>query len=159
MIVTEVAIGAVMTAITVTIHALFMAVLFERLRARRLRMDSGWRRSVLIVSVIVWFFLAIAAESWAWAALFYFVGAFQDMETAVYFTTVTYTTLGYGDIVLEPGLRLLGAFAAANGTIVIGWTTALVFLVVQQVYGLHFVTESAAKHPGADAGRGRRRRR
>lgn len=137
MILTELAFGAAMTAITVTIHAFFMAVLFEWLTANKPPVDTGWRRIRMIVGVILWFFFAIAAESWAWAGLFYYLGAFEDMETALYFTTVTYTTLGYGDIVLDPGLRLLGAFAAANGTIVIGWTTALVFLVVQQTYRLH----------------------
>ena len=83
----------------------------------------------------IWFFLAIAAECWLWALLFYTLGAFDEIETALYFSTVTYTTLGYGDVVLGEELRLLAAFAAANGTIIIGWTTAMVFLAVQRIYG------------------------
>lgn len=132
----ELMIGAGMIAVTVAIHAGFMAALIEWGRAHPPRLDSGFRRTGTVAVVVIWFFLAIAVESWAWAGLFYFLGAFDDMETALYFTTVTYTTLGYGDVVLDKGLRLLSAFAAANGTIIIGWTTALVFLTVQRVYEL-----------------------
>ncbi len=132
----ELVIGAGMIAATVSIHALFMAVLIERFRAKPPRLHSSFRRTVAIAAVVVWYFLAIAAESWAWAALFYCLDAFEDMETALYFSTVTYTTLGYGDVVLGKELRLLGAFAAANGTIIIGWTTALVFLAAERVYNL-----------------------
>jgi hypothetical protein len=47
---------------------------------------------------------------------------------------VTYTSLGYGDVVLEKGWRLLGAFEAANGIVMFGWTTALIFFIVQRLY-------------------------
>ena len=40
-----------------------------------------------------------------------------------------------GDVVLGPDWRLLGAFAATNGTIIVGWTTAMIFVAVQRVYG------------------------
>ena len=54
-------------------------------------------------------------------------------ETAHYFSTVTYTTLGYGDVTLEPAWRLLAAFQAANGTIMFGWTTAIVMAVIHRM--------------------------
>jgi hypothetical protein len=136
LIFTELVIGAMMIVATVSIHALFMAVLIERFRAHPPKLHSGFRRTAANTLVVVWFFLAIAAESWTWALLFYYLGGFQDIETALYFSTVTYTTLGYGDVVLGKDLRLLGAFAAANGTIIVGWTTALVFLAAEQVYEL-----------------------
>lgn len=88
-----------------------------------------------LVAVVLWFFLSVCLQCWLWAALFRWLGALGAIEEALYFATVTFTTLGYGDIVLGPEWRLLGAFAATNGTIIIGWTTAMVFLAVQQVYG------------------------
>ena len=47
---------------------------------------------------------------------------------------VTYTTLGYGDIVLHERWRVLASFEAANGIIMFGWTTAIVMAVIRQVY-------------------------
>ena len=136
MILSHLAIGAGMIAATVTIHAAFMMFMTEWFRAHPPTLEKSWHRTGAIVAVILWLFFAIAAECWLWAALFLHLGAFEDLETALYFATVTYTTLGYGDVVLESDLRLLGAFAAANGTIIIGWTTALVFLMAQRVYRL-----------------------
>ena len=69
-------------------------------------------------------------------------GAFDDMEPALYFTTVSYTTLGYGDVTLGPDHRQLAAIYAANGIIMFGWTTALVFAVVQRVYAPIFARQS-----------------
>jgi voltage-gated potassium channel Kch len=89
-----------------------------------------------MVATVLWFFVAIFLECWLWATTLLRVGALSDLETALYFATVTYTTLGYGDIVLGSDWRLLSAFAAANGALVIGWTTALVFLVAGRIYRL-----------------------
>jgi hypothetical protein len=47
---------------------------------------------------------------------------------------VTFTTLGYGDVVLDQQWRLLASFEAANGIIMFGWTTAIVMAVVHHVY-------------------------
>jgi len=57
-----------------------------------------------------------------------------DMETAFYFSMVTFTTLGYGDVVLTGQWRALASIQAANGVIVFGWTTALIFYFIQRIY-------------------------
>jgi voltage-gated potassium channel Kch len=61
------------------------------------------------------------------------VGAISEVETALYFSTVTFTTLGYGDVVLDQRWRLVAAFKAVNGIIIFGLTTAAVIAVVQWV--------------------------
>ena len=53
-------------------------------------------------------------------------------EEALYFSTVTYTTLGYGDVILDERWRLLGSFEAANGIVMFGWTTALIFVAIRR---------------------------
>ena len=58
----------------------------------------------------------------------------QDLETAFYFSMVTFTTLGYGDVVLTGKWRTLASIQAANGVIVFGWTTAMLFVFIQRVY-------------------------
>ena len=57
-----------------------------------------------------------------------------NLETALYFSTVTYTTLGYGDVVLTPPWRVLASLEAANGILLFGWTTAFLFMVVRRIW-------------------------
>ena len=48
------------------------------------------------------------------------LGLFDALEPAVYFALVSFTTLGYGDLLLPDGWRLLGGMAAANGFMTFG---------------------------------------
>jgi choline-glycine betaine transporter len=57
-----------------------------------------------------------------------------SIEEAVYFSFVTFTTLGYGDITLSEGFRVLSGIQALNGIILVGWSTAMIFSVVQHVW-------------------------
>jgi len=61
-------------------------------------------------------------------------GALQKIEAALYFSTVTFPTLGYEDILLDEKWRLMAAFEAANGIILFGLTTAVFVGVVQLLY-------------------------
>ncbi len=56
------------------------------------------------------------------------------MRKSLYFSTVTFTTVGYGDIVLGIEWRQLATFEAMNGWIIFGWTTALIITVVERLY-------------------------
>lgn len=66
-----------------------------------------------------------------WALLYSALGAFNDFETAAYFSGVTFTSLGYGDVVLSGKMRLLAPLQAANGLMMFGITTALFIAAVQ----------------------------
>ncbi len=72
-------------------------------------------------------------EIWVWAGIYLLVGAVEKMEAALYFSMVTFTTLGYGDVLLDERWRLMAVFEAANGIIIFGLTTAVVVAVVQRV--------------------------
>lgn len=67
----------------------------------------------------------------------------EDYESALYFSSVTYTTLGYGDIVLTDGWRLLCGLQAMNGTLLFGWSTALLFLLVQRLWFANLAPETS----------------
>jgi len=90
-------------------------------------------RVSLISAGVLLMFLASLLEAGTWAAVYLAVGAIPDLETALYFSTVTFTTLGYGDITLDAGWRLLASFQAANGTIMFGWSTAIVMAVIHRM--------------------------
>ncbi len=87
-----------------------------------------------IGGVVLLMFLLSLLEMAAWATLYLHVGAVDTFEKALYFSTVTFTTLGYGDILLDANWRLLAAFEAVNGIIIFGLSTAVVVSAVQRIY-------------------------
>jgi hypothetical protein len=94
-------------------------------------------RAVIVSFVTLWMFLAIMLEAWIWALVYLYdplITVLSDLETALYFSMVTFTTLGYGDVVLTGKGRALATIQAANGVIIFGWTTALIFYFIQKVY-------------------------
>jgi Ion channel len=135
----QIALGASMIVVTTVIQGAFTLFGIERLKDHLKRHPTRSRlRSTIKLSVFVlWLFLATVTEVWAWACLYLGLGAIRSLEKAVYFSTVTFTTLGFGDITLEEEWRLLSSFEAANGLLMFGWSTALVFAAVEWVYGDH----------------------
>ena len=132
----QIALGASMIGVTTIIQGVFTLVGIDYLRDHLDRYPARTElRATLELGVFVmWLFLATVTEVWAWALLYVGLGAIETLETAVYFSTVTFTTLGFGDITLDEDWRLLSSFEAANGLLMFGWSTALVFAAVQWVY-------------------------
>lgn len=91
----------------------------------------------MISLLTIWMFLAIVIEAWIWALLYLdnpLITTLPDLETAFYFPIVTFTALGYGDVVLTGQWRTLASVQAANGVVIFGWTTALIFYFIQRIY-------------------------
>jgi voltage-gated potassium channel Kch len=59
---------------------------------------------------------------------------FPDFRTSFYFSAVTYTTVGYGDLILPDQWRLLAAAEALTGILMCGWSTGVLFAVVSRMY-------------------------
>lgn len=122
------------------IHALFMIVGYEYVDRRRLHIGEtrkAFHKTFLIWVFIMWMTLGIGVEASVWALIYLFnpeITMFTDAQTAIYFSLVTYTSLGYGDIVLTGDWRILSAIESATGLIIFGWTTALIFYFIQQIY-------------------------
>jgi Ion channel len=68
-----------------------------------------------------------------WAGLFVVCGEFSDFATADYHSAVNYTSLGYGDIIMSPTWRLLGPLETADGMLLFGVSTAMIFAVIQRL--------------------------
>ncbi|ODS02859.1 hypothetical protein AUC71_12975 [Methyloceanibacter marginalis] len=132
----QIVLGAIMIVVTTLIQGVFTMVGIERLRdhLERHRTNSLLRGTLSVAAFVLWLFLAMILEVWTWATLYIALGAISPLEKAVYFSTVTFTTLGFGDITLGEEWRLLSSFEAANGLLMFGWSTALVFAAVQWVY-------------------------
>lgn len=130
-------IGTILIAVTVAIHATGTTLWFRWFRDHLLdekhRLHSRHMLYALTMTAIVLIFLH-ALEIIVWAAAYKTIvpsGELGDFEAAVYFSFVTFTTLGYGDITLTDGYRLLSGIQALNGILLVGWSTALMFAVVQ----------------------------
>ena len=133
----QVLLGAVMIIVTTIIQGIFTVAGVKMLRWRLSpKLTKSLVRSTLTLALFVlWLFLATILEVWSWALLYLALGAVSSLEQAAYFSTVTFTTLGFGDITLDENWRLLSSFEAANGLLMFGWSTALVFATVRWVYG------------------------
>ncbi len=91
----------------------------------------------MLVASALWLVVGIAVSIWTWAGLFYVLSDLPTVETSIYFATVAFTTLGFGDIVLDQQWRLLSGLAAVNGLILFGLTTAFLADIVFQIRALH----------------------
>jgi len=132
----QVLIGSAMMVVTTVMHAVGMSLgvtSLTMLRAKESAMASMWARSLVVGTLVVIMFVTTLIEAGAWALTYVALGAISGLEESLYFSTVTYTTLGYGDVVLDSRWRLLSSFEAANGVIMFGWTTAVVVVAIRDV--------------------------
>lgn len=142
-------IGGGLVAVTVVIHALGTNYLVRYLASTFLDREGHWgSKRVLIALMMAALALVFlhALEIVVWAGAYKAIvpsGELADFEAAVYFSFVTFTTLGYGDITLTEGYRLLSGIQALNGILLVGWSTALMFAVVQKTWQMDAVQEVA----------------
>ena len=132
----NIVLAAFLLMLTCGIHLLGMTFVMYLLRreGRLLRKWLRWVRAYVIVEIVLVMFIVSILEVLLWAAAYMALGEIESLEPAFYFSMVTFTTLGYGDIVLDESWRLLASFEAATGIIMFGWTTALVLASVQSTY-------------------------
>jgi hypothetical protein len=118
--------GTALISATVVIHTFGlmavtrgMGILTDVLRMHRRRSHI-----VAMIVAVIGIFGVLTLEIWLWAACYYALGIGDSFETALYFSTATFATVGYGDIVAGADWRLLTALEGVNGFLLIGWSTA-----------------------------------
>jgi hypothetical protein len=123
----DLALGCVTLAITVIIHTFglmaltaTMGKIVDWFRLHR----HGFGKSVAMVVTVLGLFGLHGLEIWLWAGAYIWTGAIPDLATALYFSTATFSTLGYGDVILDHQWRLFGSLEGINGFLLIGWSTA-----------------------------------
>ncbi len=141
-------ITACLIVVTTAIHAGAMMLTMQAIQKYEGKVSkrSPLRHINWISGIVILLFLASLLEVLVWASTYLALNAIEGFERALYFSMVTYTTLGYGDIVLAEGWRLLGSFEAAIGIIMFGWTTAIVIAAVTRIY----FREETERHRHAD---------
>jgi len=128
--------AAALTLVTTAIHGLCTAGVIRvvaGLRHEHWLMRSITGKVFAVAALVMLLLAASLLEAWLWSLAYLAAGAIDGAEKALYFSIVTFTTLGYGDITLPEGWRLVGALQAAVGIIVFGWSTALVIAGIQKL--------------------------
>jgi hypothetical protein len=118
--------GAIVIALTVVVHTLgLMSVThFMTWFIGRIRLHGRRSRVIAMITVVLGVFLVLSVEVWIWAMAFVLLGVVKDIETALYFSTITFSTVGYGDVVPAHEWRQFAALEGINGFLLIGWSTA-----------------------------------
>jgi hypothetical protein len=104
--------------------------LLEAPPAARLGFVAGVRPLVVAMLAML---AGTFVEIGLWAGLFVLLGEFADAYDAVYHSTVNFTSLGYGDIVMSKRWRLLGPLEALNGVLMLGMTAAALMVILQHM--------------------------
>jgi hypothetical protein len=129
----QLVIASAMVIATVFIHLIGLGILVRALRA------PSWhpflerlRPITLLLGASVGIFAIHTVEIWSFALLYLLLGAAGDFEQSLYFSTVTYATIGYGDVLVAQSWRILGAIEGAAGVIMLGWSTAFLVSLLAQ---------------------------
>ena len=126
--------ASVMVVVTVMIHLVGLTVLMRLLRShgrfvRKLRI----RPLTLLLAASLGIFAIHTIEIWVYAALYLWLNTFRYFEEALYFSTVTYASVGYGDLLMPHRWRILGAIEGATGILMLGWSTAFLVSMLAQL--------------------------
>jgi len=148
----ELTVATAMVLLTVGTHAIGLLCLGRVLAALEARESPApaavrlnplsTRGALYTVTLVLGLFVIHGLEIWSYAALFYLLEAVPDLREAVYFSSISYGSIGYGDASIDPEWKLLGAIEGINGAILMGWTVAF------------FVTVMGRLLPSAERGSG-----
>jgi voltage-gated potassium channel len=128
-------------AATSFIHGAGTLVIFRTLFRSRMfavRHFGHLHNASLLTSVVVALLAVHLMEVVCWAVFYFHKQFFADFNTSLYFSIVTYTTVGYGDVILpDKGWRLLGGVEALTGSLMLCWSTGILVHVVTKIYRQH----------------------
>ena len=134
---------------TTTIHALVTFTQTQLIHAGRI---SAWcsssieRRFFLVAFGALWTAATLLLDIALWAWVYRHVGAIHDFETSLYFSGITFTTVGYGDVTLSKCWQLLSVGEAVNGVLMAGWSTAQLIFLVQRMILMSLHIEAPNKN-------------
>lgn len=134
-------VGAGLVVFTIFIHALALSAALKFVRHEKQLGRAGanfWSDFAIVALAMSMLLAAHLIEIAFWAVLFIICGEFHNFGTAYYHSAVNYTTLGYGDFIMTASWRLLGPIEAADGMLLFGVSTAIIFAVIQRLIQTRF---------------------
>ncbi len=119
-------------------------------RARHGHHFSLWESFRILIRVVYGLLVLHILQIIVWAVCYQWNGCFADFETAFYYSATSYSTVGYGDVIPPGNWRILGAVEAVTGILMFGWSTGVLFSVVnhlQERFNEHRKSTDSAKSP------------
>jgi hypothetical protein len=135
----QITVSILMALLCVTIHGIGLFSLSRALRSeaaseRLQHIDAlSPRGAIFTISIVLAMFLLHGLEILAFAMMIWQLGAVPGFEDAVYYSTISYSTVGYQDTHMANDWRMLGAVESVLGIFLIGWSTAFFFLVLGRI--------------------------
>jgi hypothetical protein len=129
-------IGWCLMALCVVVHACGVTFALRWFR-KTPPVEQFWPWIVVFIRIAAWVVLVHLIEIALFALLYFWRDAMPDLSSAFYFSGVTYTTTGYGDLVLPSEWRLVGGIEALTGILMCGWSTGFFFAVVGRMHEAH----------------------
>ena len=138
-------IASALVATTVTIHAAGLGMVLSHVLRSTVRPDTRFWPITWLLIRIAWLLIVFHLfEIAVWALFFWWQNCLPDFVSSFYFSGVTYTTVGYGDLVLPTGWRVFGPVEALTGILMCGLSTALFFAVIsKKIYSAWTATSQA----------------
>lgn len=125
----------VLVAFTIAVHAIGLAMILRSVGLSPEALPrSPWPITWLLIHLAVWLIFIGCIEIAIWALFYLKMGLLADAESAFYFSGVTYTTIGYGDVVLSKPWRMLGPVQGLTGILMCSLSAALFFSVITRIY-------------------------
>ena len=137
--------GFILVSLCVVVHTVGLVLLADWLIRRPLKVELQFRigrysRRLISVFAVITFLHLI--ETLIWATFYDLWGHFSDFETSWYFSLGSYTTIGYGDVVLPAKWRLLGGIEGINGVLLCGLSAAFLFTVLNHMFDIRALQKS-----------------
>ncbi len=133
----QLSLATAMVVATILIHGAGITALA---RGMQLEIDAAeahhhfsLKRASAILVIVLALFTLHGIEIWLYAAVYLVIGAVQNLEAAVYYSTITYASIGFGDSEMARPWRLVGAIEGINGVLLLGWSTAFFVTVVARL--------------------------
>jgi len=129
------------TITTIVIHAVALLGVIYFVRYQRRIGRAGvrfWSDLSIVAGATLLALIAHLLEITLWALVFYLCDEFTHFEEAFYHSAVNYTSLGIGDIVMSASWRMLGPLETADGMLMFGVSTAMIFAVIQRLVQTRF---------------------
>ena len=129
-------VATALVTLTVVIHMVGLVGLMGFLQARSPRIrpfKSSLRQGLFIVLIVMGLVLIHFIEIMVYAGAYLVLDVFETLEAALYYSTSAFTTVGFGDVAIDNGWRLLGALEGLNGFLLIGWSTAFMVSVIGRI--------------------------
>ena len=135
----QLAVSTAMVIFTVIIHGGGLAILGRMLRGE-VQMERSHhipgispRTMAFTLALVLALFVLHGVEIWLYAFLYEAIGAVDNLETAVYFSTISYAGIGFDDRYIAPAWRLVAAIEGINGLLLLGWSTAFFVTIVSRL--------------------------